>query len=226
MGSVAASGGYWISTASDEIWARPGDDHRLDRHLRDVPHHRQAAREVPRRPHRRRRHDALQRRAPPRPPARPGGRRRRSSSTIDHGYEEFLARVAQARKMTPRAGGQDRPRPGLERRGREGPRPRGPARRPRPGDRVGREAGEAREGLPRVVRREGEELPREADVDARGPGARRGRRRGLGSRSLGLRRPPCRWPARLRDAAGETSSGSPAGTTPAASTPTASAATD
>ena len=41
---------------------------------------------------------------------------------INHGYEEFLARVAQARKMTPRAGGQDRPRAGLERRGREGHR--------------------------------------------------------------------------------------------------------
>ncbi len=42
MGSVAASGGYWISTASDEIWAAPGDDHRLDRHLRSLPHDRRA----------------------------------------------------------------------------------------------------------------------------------------------------------------------------------------
>ena len=34
MGNLAASGGYWISTASDEIVADAGDDHRLDRRVR------------------------------------------------------------------------------------------------------------------------------------------------------------------------------------------------
>jgi len=29
MGSVAASGGYWISMEADEIWAHENDDHRV-----------------------------------------------------------------------------------------------------------------------------------------------------------------------------------------------------
>ena len=33
MGSVAASGGYWISTSSDEIWAESYHNHRQYRHL-------------------------------------------------------------------------------------------------------------------------------------------------------------------------------------------------
>ena len=101
MGSVAASGGYWISTASDEIWAAPETitgsigifglfptiDKPLAKYLGD--------------PHRRRRHDALHRRPAAGPPPGPGAWPTSSSSTIDHGYQDFLARVAQARKMTP-----------------------------------------------------------------------------------------------------------------------------
>ena len=34
MGDVAASGGYWISTSSDEVIADAGDHHRLDRRVR------------------------------------------------------------------------------------------------------------------------------------------------------------------------------------------------
>lgn len=99
MGSVAASGGYWISTASDEIWASPttitgsigifGMFPSFDKTLAtnvgihsdgvgttkfaDVSPQRGLEPAVAR---------ALQ-------------------SGIEHGYQEFLARVAQARNMTP-----------------------------------------------------------------------------------------------------------------------------
>lgn len=99
MGSVAASGGYWISTASDEIWASPttitgsigifGMFPSFDKALAsnvgihsdgvgttkfaDVSPQRSLEPAVAR---------ALQ-------------------SGIEHGYQEFLARVAQARNMTP-----------------------------------------------------------------------------------------------------------------------------
>ena len=173
MGSVAASGGYWISTASDEIWAGPetitgsigifGVFPTVDKPLaKYLGVHTDGVGTT-------RFSDALR----PDRAAGPGGGRR-----LPAGDQPRVRGVPRPRGAGPeddaRAGGQDRPRARLERRGREGPRPRGPARRPRPGDRVGGEARQAREGLPRVVRREGEELPREADVDAGGPGPRRG----------------------------------------------------
>jgi protease-4 len=99
MGSVAASGGYWISTASDEIWASPTTitgsigifgmfpsfDKTLATHVgihsdgvattkfSEISPQRGLEPAVAR---------ALQ-------------------SGIEHGYQEFLARVAQARSMTP-----------------------------------------------------------------------------------------------------------------------------
>ena len=96
-----------------------GDDHRLDRDLRHLPHRRQAAGEVPRRPHGRRRDDPLHRRAPPRPTARPGGR-----ADVPVVHRPRLRRVPRARGAGAQdeqgAGGQDRARADLERRGREG----------------------------------------------------------------------------------------------------------
>jgi protease-4 len=99
MGSVAASGGYWISTASDEIWASPTtitgsigifgmfpslhqslannvgihSDGVATTKFADVSPQRSLDPAVAR---------ALQ-------------------SEIEHGYQAFLARVAQARNMTP-----------------------------------------------------------------------------------------------------------------------------
>jgi protease-4 len=99
MGSVAASGGYWISTASDEIWASPTtitgsigifgmfpDFHKTlannvgvhsdgvgTTKFADVSPQRSLDPAVAR---------AIQ-------------------SQIEHGYQEFLARVAAARNMTP-----------------------------------------------------------------------------------------------------------------------------
>lgn len=99
MGSVAASGGYWISTASDEIWASPTtitgsigifgmfpsfnqalasnigvhSDGVATTRFADVSPQRGLDPAVAR---------ALQ-------------------SEIEHGYQEFLARVAKARNMTP-----------------------------------------------------------------------------------------------------------------------------
>ena len=205
MGSVAASGGYWISTASDEIWAAPetitgsigifGIFPTIDKPLaKYLGVHTDGVGTT-------RFSDVLR---PDRPmdPAVADV----FQQGIDHGYEEFLARVAQARKMTPEQVDKIARGRRLERRGREGHRARGPARRPRPGDRVGGEAREAREGLPRLVRREGEELPREADVDAGGAGPGRGDGGGLGLRALafGLRplggRAPAGPPGRRRAA--------------------------
>ena len=66
MGSVAASGGYWIATSSDEIWASPstvtGSIGIFG--MFPVP---EAAREAPRRPRRRRGHDVAVGRAAPGP---------------------------------------------------------------------------------------------------------------------------------------------------------------
>jgi len=99
MGSVAASGGYWISTASDEIWSSPDTitgsigifavfptiDKPLAKylgiHLDGVGTTRFS--------------DALR---PDRPLDPAVGAM--LQEVIDKGYEDFLARVAQARKMT------------------------------------------------------------------------------------------------------------------------------
>jgi protease-4 len=99
MGSVAASGGYWISTASDEIWAAPetitgsigifGLFPTIDRPLaKYLGVHADGVGTT-------RFSDALR---PDRPldPAVADV----FQQGINHGYEEFLVRVAQARKMT------------------------------------------------------------------------------------------------------------------------------
>ncbi|HXK08738.1 MAG TPA: signal peptide peptidase SppA [Vicinamibacteria bacterium] len=99
MGSVAASGGYWISTASDEIWAAPetitgsigifGLFPTVDKPLaRYLGVHTDGVGTT-------RFSDALR---PDRPldPAVADV----FQQSIDHGYEEFLARVGEARKMT------------------------------------------------------------------------------------------------------------------------------
>ncbi len=99
MGSVAASGGYWISTASDEIWASPdtitgsigifGIFPTVDRplakylgiHTDGVGTTRFSDAIRPDRPLDPAVADVLQ-------------------QAIGHGYEEFLSRVGQARRMT------------------------------------------------------------------------------------------------------------------------------
>jgi protease-4 len=99
MGSVAASGGYWISTASDEIWAQPETitgsigifgvfptfEKPLARHLGihtdGVGTTRFSGAIRPDRALDPAAADVIQ-------------------QSIAHGYEDFLARVAQARKMT------------------------------------------------------------------------------------------------------------------------------
>jgi protease-4 len=99
MGSLAASGGYWISTASDEIWAQPETitgsigifglfptfekplARYLGLHTDGVGTTRFSGAFRPDRPLDPAAADLIQ-------------------QTIDHGYEEFLAHVAQARKMT------------------------------------------------------------------------------------------------------------------------------
>jgi len=99
MGSVAASGGYWISTASDEIWAAPetitgsigifGLFPTVDKPLaRYLGIHTDGVGTT-------RFSDALR----PDRPLDPGVAEVFQQS-IDHGYEEFLARVGEARKMT------------------------------------------------------------------------------------------------------------------------------
>ena len=100
MGSVAASGGYWIATASDEIWAAPetitgsigiyGLFPTVDKPLaKYLGVHTDGVGTT-------RFTDALR---PDRPldPAVDDLARQ----YIDNGYQDFLARVAQARKMTP-----------------------------------------------------------------------------------------------------------------------------
>jgi protease-4 len=99
MGSVAASGGYWISTASDEIWAQPetitgsigifGLFPTVDKPLaKYLGIHTDGVGTT-------RFSDALR---PDRPldPAVADVFRQ----FIDHGYEDFLARVSAARRMT------------------------------------------------------------------------------------------------------------------------------
>jgi protease-4 len=99
MGSVAASGGYWIATASDEIWAAPetitgsigifGLFPTIDRPLaRYLGVHTDGVGTT-------RFTDALR---PDRPldPAVAD----MAQQYIDNGYRDFLSRVAQARKMT------------------------------------------------------------------------------------------------------------------------------
>jgi protease-4 len=99
MGSVAASGGYWIATASDEIWASPdtitgsigifGIFPTVDKplakylgiHTDGVGTTRFSDVARPDRPLNPAFADVFQ-------------------QAIDHGYEEFLARVGQARRMT------------------------------------------------------------------------------------------------------------------------------
>jgi protease-4 len=98
MGSVAASGGYWISTASDEIWASPstitgsigifGMFPTFDKPLaRQIGVHVDGVATTPF--------------ADPSPqrPLDPAIARAMQSG-IEHGYQEFLARVAEARSMT------------------------------------------------------------------------------------------------------------------------------
>jgi protease-4 len=99
MGSVAASGGYWISTASDEIWAQPetitgsigifGLFPTMDKPLaKYLGVHTDGVGTT-------RFTDAIR----PDRPLDPAVAQM-FQSFIDHGYDEFLARVAQARKMT------------------------------------------------------------------------------------------------------------------------------
>jgi protease-4 len=99
MGSVAASGGYWISTASDEIWAQPetitgsigifGIFPTVEKPLaKYLGVHTDGVGTT-------RFTDAWR---PDR--ALDPGVADVMQQSIDHGYEEFLARVAQARKMT------------------------------------------------------------------------------------------------------------------------------
>jgi protease-4 len=100
MSSVAASGGYWISTASDEIWAAPetitgsigifGMFPTVDKPLaKYLGVHTDGVGTT-------RFSDALR---PDRPLAPAVADVFQQG--IDHGYQEFLARVSQARKMTP-----------------------------------------------------------------------------------------------------------------------------
>jgi len=99
MGAVAASGGYWISTASDEIWASPetitgsigifGIFPTIDRalgHFLGV--HADGVGTTPFAGE-----PSLARPLPP-------DVGRVIQAGVDHGYEEFLARVGEARKMT------------------------------------------------------------------------------------------------------------------------------
>ena len=99
MGSVAASGGYWISTASDEIWAQPetitgsigifGVFPTVEKPLaKYLGVHTDGVGTT-------RFTDALR---PDR--ALEPGVADVIQQSIDHGYEEFVARVAEARKMT------------------------------------------------------------------------------------------------------------------------------
>ncbi len=99
MGSVAASGGYWISTASDEIWASPetitgsigifGMFPTVQKPLaKYLGVHTDGVGTT-------RFTDALR----PDRPMDPGVADILQQS-INHGYEDFLTRVAQARKMT------------------------------------------------------------------------------------------------------------------------------
>ena len=98
MGSVAASGGYWISTASDEIWASPdtitgsigifGLFPTVDRPLaKYLGVHTDGVGTT--------RFSDVVRPDRPMDPAVADVFRQ----SIDHGYEEFLARVSEARKM-------------------------------------------------------------------------------------------------------------------------------
>ena len=104
MATYAASGGYYISAPADEIWAQPGDHHRLDRHLRrsSRPSTARSARSASR-------VDGVgttplsgQLRID-----RPLGEEARAllQSTVEHGYEEFLERVANGPQEDARAGG-------------------------------------------------------------------------------------------------------------------------
>jgi protease IV len=109
MGSVAASGGYWIATASDEIWAAPetitgsigifGIFPTMDKALaRYLGVHADGVGTT-------RFSDAMR---PDRPldPAVADVVRQ----VIDRGYEEFLERVGEARKMSRERGGPPRAR--------------------------------------------------------------------------------------------------------------------
>jgi len=99
MGSLAASGGYWISTASDEIWASPstitgsigifGLFPTVEKPLaRYLGIHVDGVGTTPL-------SGALRLDRPLRPELG-----RAVQAAIDHGYEEFLARVAEARKLS------------------------------------------------------------------------------------------------------------------------------
>ena len=99
MGSVAASGGYWIATASDEIWAQPetitgsigifGIFPTFDKPLaKYLGIHTDGVGTT-------RFSDAIR----PDRPLDPAVAQM-FQQFIDHGYDEFLARVAQARRMT------------------------------------------------------------------------------------------------------------------------------
>jgi protease-4 len=99
MGSVAASGGYWISTASDEIWASPdtvtgsigifGIFPTVDKPLaKYLGIHTDGVGTT--------RFSDAARADRPMDPAFADV----FQQAIDHGYEEFLARVGQARHMT------------------------------------------------------------------------------------------------------------------------------
>ena len=122
MGNLAASGGYWIATASDEIIADAATDHRLDRRVRaaaDAPSRRSTSSAcTPPASH----HLAAQRRRPA-----PCRSTRASptliQSSVDHIYLEF---IDQGRGGAQEHAGEDRrggAGPRLDRRAGEGARP-------------------------------------------------------------------------------------------------------
>ena len=95
MGSVAASGGYWVATAGDVIYRRALDDHRLDRRVRHLAELRRDAAAAR---HRRRRgqDDAFVGRA--RSAARPGARGRAAAADRGRKHLSPLHRPGRARR--------------------------------------------------------------------------------------------------------------------------------
>ncbi len=183
MGSVAASGGYWISTASDEIWASPdtitgsigifGLFPTIDKplakylgvHVDGVGTTWLSG--------------ALRVDRPMKPEVG-----KMIQLVIDKGYQDFLARVSEARKMTPEE---------VNRIARGRVWSGADAYERKLVDKLGslpdavasaRADGEAPEGRARLVRREGEDVQGTADVEAlrrpgvSRPGARARARRG------------------------------------------------
>ena len=117
MGSVAASGGYWVSTAGDDDLRRSGDDHRLDRRVRHHPDLRGIARASSAS-----RRTASARRRSRASPTRCAAPRPQVDALIQAGinqtYARFTGLVAAARHLPVAARRRDRPGPCLGRRDR------------------------------------------------------------------------------------------------------------